>query len=507
MSESSSDFPADAAAGVPADAATDSPEPIAEPSDALGTSTPEISTPEISSLEDPAAADAALPSEPARPRSLKDRVFRGSAWTLIGYATSQIIRLGSNLIVSRLLFPEAFGLMTLVYTFLSGLEMLSDLGIGPNIIQSQRGNDPKFLNTAWVLSIARSVVLWIAACLIAYPVAQFYQQPLLSYLLPVAALGTVLNGCVSTKWQVANRNLQLAKLTILDITTQTVSVIAMVAAALIANITKAPQEIAIWALVIGALAGTLVRVILSHTYLEGINNRFEWDPSSFAELKSFGQWIFISTLFGFFAVQGNNLLIPHFLGVGFLGIFSFANNLAQLASSITGIVNARVLYPSYAELVRERPERLYPVLKRARLVLNGLNWAICLFFIIFGKALIGIMYDERYADAGWILQLLAVGALVTLLGNTYSQVLLAQGQTFLLSLLIGIQVLVQFACVIGGYLLGGAYGAIVGIAATGWAIYPFQAVLYARLKLWQPDVDLPALALATAIAAVVLWLH
>lgn len=436
--------------------------------------------------------------------SLKQRVLRGSAWTLGGFAASQVIRLGSNLIVSRLLFPEAFGLMALVFTFLSGLEMLSDLGIGPSIIQNNRGDDPKFLNTAWVLSIARSLVLWLVACAIAYPVSQFYNQPILVYLLPVAGLTTLMQGFTSTKWMLANRNLKLEWLTILDLIIQLAGVIAMVSAAFIVRSLNAPQDIAVWALAIGSLIGCLMRVVLSHWVLPGPKNQFDWDPASFQELQHFGRWIFVSTLLTFFVFQGSNLIIPRLLGVGFLGVYSFASNLSQVAASITGAINSRVLYPSYAELVRERPERLRPVLKRARLVLNGVNWVVSLVFIFFGKTLIGIMYDARYADAGWILQILSVGALVSLLGGTYGNVLLAQGKTFLMSVLMGVQVVVQLTCMAVGYWLGGEQGLIAGLSAMGWFLYPFQAVVYHRLKVWQPEVDLPLLGLATVIAVFIL---
>ncbi len=453
-----------------------------------------------SSMNKP-AAESANPQIP----SLRKRVIRGSVWTLGGHVLSQVIRLGSNLIVSRLLFPEAFGLMALVYTFLSCLEMLSDLGIGPSVIQSKRGDDPKFLNTAWVLSIGRGVVLWVVSCLIAFPVSQFYKEPILLYMLPVAGLGTLMLSFQSTKLMTTNRALELSRMTIMDLVGQVAGVSAMVVAAWFAYVTKAPQNIAVWALLVGTLIGAAVRVFMSHYFLRGINNRFEWDPSAFQEVQRFGRWIFVSTLLTFFALQGNNLILPQLLGFGFLGIFSFANNLANTATGVLGMVGTRVLYPTYAELARDRPERLYPVLKRTRLVLNGMNWGICLLFIFFGQALIRLMYDARYADAGWMLQLLALGSLVTMLGSTYTNVLLAQGQTFMMSALMAVQVFVQFACMFVGYQLGGEQGVVIGIAAMGWALYPFQAICFARLKIWQPEVDLPAIALASGLSVLVLF--
>jgi len=61
----------------------------------------------------------AVPKAP--PRSLKRLAIRGSVWTFAGYGISQVIRLGGNLILTRLLFPEAFGVMALVNVFLTGL--------------------------------------------------------------------------------------------------------------------------------------------------------------------------------------------------------------------------------------------------------------------------------------------------------------------------------------------------------------------------------------------------
>lgn len=81
--------------------------------------------------------------------SLKKLAIRGMVWTVAGYGASQILRLGSNLILTRLLFPELFGLMTLVNIFITGLHLFSDIGVGPSIIQNKRGDDPVFLNTAW----------------------------------------------------------------------------------------------------------------------------------------------------------------------------------------------------------------------------------------------------------------------------------------------------------------------------------------------------------------------
>jgi len=92
--------------------------------------------------------------------SLRSRVFGASVWVLAGFGASQVIRLGSSLIMTRLLMPEMFGVMAIANIFLVGLALFSDLGLRQNIIQSKRGDDPLFLNTVWTIQILRGAVLW-----------------------------------------------------------------------------------------------------------------------------------------------------------------------------------------------------------------------------------------------------------------------------------------------------------------------------------------------------------
>ena len=58
--------------------------------------------------------------------------------------------------------------MALIQTFIIGLQMFSDIGIYPSIIQNKRGEEPDFLNTAWTIQIVRGGVLWLADHVLAW---------------------------------------------------------------------------------------------------------------------------------------------------------------------------------------------------------------------------------------------------------------------------------------------------------------------------------------------------
>ena len=94
----------------------------------------------IPSVESGSVAAAAIAAEEAGDESHSGRAVRSGAYTLAGYVGLQGLKLGGNIILTRLLPREAFGLMAIVNTVLMGFGLFSDLGIGPSIVQNPRGD-------------------------------------------------------------------------------------------------------------------------------------------------------------------------------------------------------------------------------------------------------------------------------------------------------------------------------------------------------------------------------
>ena len=160
--------------------------------------------------------------------SLKKKAVNGAVWTIVGYGFSQSLRLGGNLVLTRLLVPDLFGLMALVNVFIMGLALFSDVGINPSIIRSKRGDDPVFLNTAWTIQVVRGFSLWIGCTIIAFPVARFYEEPRLLWLIPIVGFNTILDGFNSTSIASLSRHMEIGKLTLFELAGQIISVVAIV---------------------------------------------------------------------------------------------------------------------------------------------------------------------------------------------------------------------------------------------------------------------------------------
>jgi O-antigen/teichoic acid export membrane protein len=207
----------------------------------------------------------------------------------------------------------------------------------------------------------------------------------------------------------------------------------------------------------------------------------------------------------FFGLQSDRLVLGWLLDVRFLGIYTIALTLSGATEQIIDQVNNKVLFPSYAELVRDRPSMLYSTLRRARLILLGLSTGCAILLVSFGKPLIDLLYDDRYREAGWILQVLAVGLLGRVLCITYGDVLLARGDSFATMTLTIIYTGIQLAAMPIGFFWGGYRGVIVGLAVTEWLTYGAYAVCFKRLSLWQPELDFPIAAIAGLLAAMIFY--
>ncbi len=427
--------------------------------------------------------------------TLKKQAISGTVWTIFGYGTSQTLRLGSNLILTRLLVPELFGLMALVNVFLMGLNLFSDVGIYPSIIQNPRGEEPKFLNTAWTVQVIRGFALWLGCIVIAVPVAQFYNEPRLQLLLPIVGLNSIFNGFNSTNLPILQRRMEVGKLIRFELGTQIIALIVMITWAWISP--------SIWALVGGNLVAAIAEMLWSHRLLKFFP-RIAWDKEVVAELTSFGKWIFISTAMTFLASEIDRLMLGKLFTLEMLSFYIIAFTFADIPRQIIGKLSFQVLYPAivkYASLPRHTLRE--KSLKPRWLILIGQAIAVTL-LVSFGDYIIKLLYDARYVQATWILPILALGLWPLMLSITSDKTLLAIGSPNYAAWGNLLKFIYMAIALPIGFHFYSVFGAVVVIAFNDLPFYVLTSYGLYQEKLSVLKQDLAAtLILLSAIAIVV----
>lgn len=427
------------------------------------------------------------------------RIMRGSAFTAVGFGLSNLLRLGSNLILARFLFPDAFGIMALVTVLLVGLAMFSDIGITPSIQSSKRGDDPDFLNTAWTIQLIRSVALFVLACALAWPMAWFYDQPALLHLIPVTALSLLILAVQPTRIDTASRHMQLGRLTMIELASQVFSVIVMLA---IAWLTQS-----VWALVVGNVLAVATKVALAWAILPGIVNYPRWERAAASELIHFGKWIFFSTVAGFVVLQSDKLILGRYLTMEQLGLYNIGYFLASFPLLLGYALVTRMMVPIYRESPPSESLANFARLRRVRFALTALLLAMMVPLALGGVWLVDLLYDARYTVSGAIVVMVSIALLPQILIMTYDAVALARGDSRGFFIVVAVRAFFLVTMMVFAVPGAGIVGAVLAIGLSPVLSYPLLVRLARRHGAWDPLHDAAMGAFAAFLVPCALWLH
>ncbi len=444
----------------------------------------------------------ALPGLNAEARDIRKarliRFLSCSGVGLLNFGGAQVLRLAGNLILTRMLAPEAFGLMALINVFIIGLKMVSDLGIGPSIIRRQEPLTEAFLGTAWTLQIIRGWTLFAIVCAIAYPLSRYYGEPSLLWLIPVVGSAQAILGFQSISFFIEEKKMNHSAPTLLNL--------GSALAGLLVAIVLAQTLQSVWALVWSAVVAAVLNVAGSFVILPRCRQRIRWHGPSGKELVRFGKWITLSTAIAFLGTQGDRLILGKWLTMEELGIYTVAFFFAQSVTSLLSGTGNRVLLPLLSRSDFGSREEKWRTYNRSRTVFLALAAPLLVLFAAAGSPFIQFLYDARYADAGPMLEILALGAMTAVLRSFFQPLMLSHGDAFQRMVLS----IAETTFLLTGMVIGGAISGLQGFL-WGWVVgqalsYTFGLVLVRKYRLHNllPDLALILLVLAATQVPILL---
>jgi O-antigen/teichoic acid export membrane protein len=431
--------------------------------------------------------DPQLAAQAPRPvRSLRQRILSAGGWSMGGYAALQVLRLASNLIMTRMLAPELFGLMAVTISILIVVTLLSDVGIRQAVVQSKRGDSPEMLRTAFTIQVVRGFLIWFVCIIIAAVIDQMrrhgffvpgtvYASPDLMMVIILVTATLVTNGFDSTKLMLADRKLDLKRVTVIEVVSMLSSMVAMI---VLASMWKN-----IWALVVGAHVGPVVTLVLSHVWLRGPRDRLGWDADCAREIMLIGRWILASSALYVLSSNGDRLMLGAWLTQAQLGFYSIALTLAQTVDLAVSKLTLSVAVPAFAEVMRRDPKDLPKVFWKMRLPLDALALAVSGLLFALGHVIVGMLYDPRYREAGPILEILACSLVLTRY-NVSVSAYIAMGVTKYMPVINLVKLVALFVAMPLGYHVWGLAGAFWAIALHLIATLPLYYLYNRRHGLW-----------------------
>ncbi|SFL93613.1 oligosaccharide flippase family protein [Methylorubrum salsuginis] len=344
-------------------------------------------------------------------------VLGGAAWTIGTYVAVVAVRFGSNIVLSRLIAPEVFGMVAIVSAVRAGADLLSDVGIGQSVVTHPDGEKAAFRDTAWTVQLIRGLLLFAACLMLAGPVADLYGVP--EAVIQLGAVTVALLGATSTSIYLLQRRLQLARLNLFDLAQDVISSVSVLCLAALSP--------TIWAILAANILAATVRVAMSFLLPEA-RNRPALQRDHARAILRFGKWIFAWSFLGFLCLNVDRLYLGQAVPLAVLGVYGIARTMADLPAMLAGRLGHSLIFPlvsASASLPRGSLRREIAPLRLHFL----LAAALCLAgAIALGDCAIRAIYDPRYAEAGWMLPLLLAGTWGTVLCATNEYVLIGLGR-------------------------------------------------------------------------------
>jgi O-antigen/teichoic acid export membrane protein len=419
-------------------------------------------------LSAPAPSPIAAPAAPGVGR----RALKPAVWSTAGFGLTQLLRLVSNLVLTRFLAPDDYGVMAVATAVFVGLTLFSELGTSVFVVQHPQGADERFYNTAWTVNVIRGAVLWLITGLLAVPLATWYDAPALQWVVPAVGAMALINGCISTSVLILTRRIDPARVVVINVLATLVNVGAAMAWVLCVRAN-------VWGFVIGNLASSLVLTVGSHFLLPDHRNRFCWDPAARAELWRLGKWVFLSTVLTFFAEQADRLIVGKYAGLKELGFYHLASQLCSMPLQLLATLGASILFPMFSEYARGG-HGLSGKVNSARNLFQFAGTAGLIVLLVTAPSLVRLLFGARFEGAGWMVQVLAVGAFFKMFGTVGDNLFKALGKPQQLVVINLVKTVALVVLVPAGALAGGLPGLLAGLVAADVVRYLVSSVLLAR---------------------------
>ena len=398
--------------------------------------------------------------------NLTSKVVRASFWTVATRWTMRSLGLVSLIVLARLLEPEDYGLMAMAMTFVALMNLFMTWGFEIAIV---RHPDPQrdHYDTAWTLQFFNGLICSTVVFLMAPYIADFFDEPRLVEMLRIMSIGFIVIGLNNIGLADLQRNFQFSReFRYLVACRLTAFVVTIIAAYLLRSY---------WALVIGQLTATTVRLCFGYIV---VPRRPRFTLSRSAEILSFSVWVVVRNFALFATKRFDTIVISRLYTAEMIGPYDLAKNVSRMAISESLHPLSRALLPGFSKITSEE-RRALAALGKALGIYATIALPLGLGLASVAEEFVNVVLGQKWAAAVPFVVLFAVGTSARFLLSPFGPFLLAQGKSRTVAALACTQALVF----IGLVSYAAHAGDMVMIAACSAAVSVIVAPLYSRLGL------------------------
>ena len=347
-------------------------------------------------------------------KNLKQSVIKGIAWRSTVDISNLILQIVFTAILARLLTPADFGIVVMALLFIRFVKMMTQIGFGTAIIQSQDITQAQ-ISAIFLIQICIACFISLFCYLAAPLAANFFNQSKLTELIHILTWVVLINSFAFPQI-ILQKKMQFGGSSILEMFSMMVSNII--------GITMAFKGYGIWSLVFRQMTQAIIFTI-------GIWIIAKWIPvkpqfTGLKKLFNFGLYMLGSKIFHYFSQNLAAIIIGKFIGAETLGAFNIAYNLAIVPAQKIQSILTTVLTPTFSQIQNDITN-LKNTFFISLFTLGIVFIPLMLGLSAISNNLVLIVYGEQWQQAGVFLSLLAVVGLLKGMEHLLLSIILATG--------------------------------------------------------------------------------
>lgn len=385
-------------------------------------------------------------------------------------------------ILARILTPHDFGLFGIAALALSFFETLTETGVNQAVIHSDRKTE-ELVDSAWVVSIARGVVISILIFAASWPLSKFFHDSGVLPLVWLIAVVPLVKGFINPMVIKFLKELEFGR----ELKFRSVLAAVDATAAVSAGVIFRSAAALVLALVITGV----VEVLMSFWWFR-VRPKFKFnrgdggDRGYLGEILGYGKWVTLSGVLSWAAGEIDDLAAGRWFGTGALGVYQQAYKISTLpVTEVSGTVN-QVAFPVLSKVKADK-NRFWKIFlwSMGLMGLMSLMGGMVLWF--FPKEVVMILLGKQWLAAVPLIRYLAVFGVIRSLESGLQPAFLAAGRPQVGTWGNAIKVLALAAgLVIWGR--AGISGVALAAVASGAAVIPYYLVNLTRIsKLTEKD--------------------
>jgi lipopolysaccharide exporter len=345
--------------------------------------------------------------------SVQSKMIRGAGWMLLFQFLDRALGLVSMLVLVRLVSPADFGIVAMAISFVAMGELLIMCRFDLALIQHQNATAEHY-HSAWTCNVLLGCAITVLLLALAWPAAQFYNQPEVFGVLCALAFGPLLVSVENIGVVRFRVELQFRKDFFFRMSRRLITfVVALPLAFMLRNY---------WALVAGILVtklGTSVLSYLAHDF------RPRLCLTRASELLGFSKWMLFNNIIAFFKDNATDFVIGRLHGPAALGLYGISHEISSLPTADLSAPINRALIPGYARLGPGDELRSAYGNAMSSLTLVALPAAAGIFAV--APFLVPVALGSQWLGATALLEILAFNGAVVLFHSSIGAALVAIG--------------------------------------------------------------------------------